>query len=184
MTTTTTSYTVGALKRLHPLVLFFWFWWTQTDSRWAVRSSPCGRSLPVPPRQVIGSGRVEGSGSAEVDSDVYDYRNTTETLWIHRGRCSDPMILCLGSVQLVFTPVWQPARPLRRLHQVESSVLLHQFLPLPGLNQTVDHRSQCVPVQTEAPPTAALREAGSLLATANEIRTNLRRETTTQCNNV
>lgn len=62
---------------------------------------------------------------------------------------------------------------LRCLHQVKSSILLYQLLPLPGLNQTVDHSSQCVAVQTEAPPTAALRETGSFLATAHKKRTNL-----------
>lgn len=66
----------------------------------------------------------------------------------------------------------RPTR-LRRLHQVKSSVLLHQFLPLPGLNQTVDHSPQRVPVQAEAPPTAALHETGSLLPTAHEKCTNL-----------
>lgn len=60
---------------------------------------------------------------------------------------------------------------LRCLHQVKSSVLLHQLLPLPGLDQTVDHSSQCVPVQIEAPPT--LHETGPLLSTAHKIRTNL-----------
>lgn len=46
-------------KRLHLLVLFFWFWGTQTDSR-SIRTSSCGRSLLVPARQVIRSGGVEG----------------------------------------------------------------------------------------------------------------------------
>lgn len=57
---------------------------------------------------------------------------------------------------------------LRGLHQVEAAVLLHQLLPLAGLHQAVDHGAQRVPVHAEAPPTAALHEAGALLPAADE----------------
>lgn len=66
-----------------------------------------------------------------------------------------------------------PAFVLGRLHHVETAVLLHQLLPLPGLDQTVDHGSQCVPVHTEAPPTATLHETGALLPAADEKRADL-----------
>lgn len=56
---------------------------------------------------------------------------------------------------------------------MEAAVLLHQLLSLPRLNQTVDDGAERVPVHAEAPPTAALQEAGPLLATADEKRTNL-----------
>lgn len=59
---------------------------------------------------------------------------------------------------------------------MEASVLLPQLLPLPGLNQTVDHCSQRVPVHAEAPPTAALHEAGPLVPIADKEGPNLRRE--------
>lgn len=57
---------------------------------------------------------------------------------------------------------------------MEAAILLHQFLPLSGLYQAVDHSPQRVPVHAEAPPTAALHEAGSLLSAADEKRANLR----------
>lgn len=66
-----------------------------------------------------------------------------------------------------------PPTGLRRLHQVEPSVLLHQPLPLPGLDQTVDHSPQRVPVQAEASPTASLHETGPLLPAAHEKCANL-----------
>lgn len=72
---------------------------------------------------------------------------------------------------------WRPNLVLRCLHQVESSVFLHQFLPLPGLNQAVDHSSQCLPFQTEAPPTATLHETRPLFPTAHEKRPNLSEQT-------
>lgn len=60
---------------------------------------------------------------------------------------------------------------------MEASVLLPQPLPLPSLYQAVDHRSQRVPVHAEAPPTAALHEAGPLVPIAHEERPNLEEET-------
>lgn len=57
---------------------------------------------------------------------------------------------------------------------METSVLLPLLLPLPGLNQTVDHCPQSVPVQAEAPPTAALHEAGPLITTAYQVSTDLK----------
>lgn len=62
----------------------------------------------------------------------------------------------------------------RRLHQVEASVLLPHLLPFLGLNQTVDHSSQCVPIEAEAPPPTTLYKAGSLLPTAHEVCSNLK----------
>lgn len=66
-----------------------------------------------------------------------------------------------------------PAFVLGRLHHVETAVLLHQLLPLPGLDQAVDHGSQRIPVHTEAPPTATLHETGALLPAADEKRADL-----------
>lgn len=66
-----------------------------------------------------------------------------------------------------------PAFVLGRLHHVETTVLLHQLLPLPCLDQTVNHSSQRVPVHTETPPTATLHETGALLPAADEKRADL-----------
>lgn len=70
-------------------------------------------------------------------------------------------------------PTTVPGVVLPCLHQVKASVLLHQFLPLPGLNQAVDHSPQCLPVQTEAPPTTTLHETRVLLSTAHKKCTHL-----------
>lgn len=56
---------------------------------------------------------------------------------------------------------------------METSILLPLLLPLPGLNQTVDHCPQSVPVQTEALPTTAFYEAGPLISTAYQVSTDL-----------
>lgn len=63
---------------------------------------------------------------------------------------------------------------LRCFHQVKPSVLLPQLLSFSGLNQTIDHSSQRVPVKGKASPTTALNETGSLLPTAHKVCTELK----------
>lgn len=100
-----------------------------------------------------------------------------ENIKIHSSETSPPSgrSFLLWNGRVVTAPC--SPRPLnlglRCLHQVKSSVFLHQFLPLPGLNQAVNHSSQCLPFQTEAPPTATLHETGPLFPTAHKKCTNL-----------
>lgn len=118
----------------------------------------------------VGSGRTSLLAPVCQNFEVKDKRSVWTCLWVS---CVNlPSMLLLRSVagRLLFWKSWG-------LDQVEASVLLPQPLPLPGLHQAVDHRSQRVPVHAEAPPTAALHEAGPLVPITHEEGPNLEEET-------